>query len=50
VFFERGDGSQITALTPPPIYKYAWGGRDFAGDVRYNAIKRFFAKKGMRTL
>jgi hypothetical protein len=33
-FFERGDGSQITALTPPLIYKYAWGGRDFFKEAR----------------
>jgi hypothetical protein len=26
VFFERGDGSRITALTPPLVYKYAEGG------------------------
>jgi len=27
--FNGGDGSRITALTPPPIYKYAEGGKRF---------------------
>jgi hypothetical protein len=44
-FFERGDGSQITALTPPLIYKYAQGGRDFFKEARYNAKKDFLQKK-----
>jgi len=44
-FFERGDGSQITALTPPLIYKYARGGRDFFKEASLNAIKRFLNEK-----
>ena len=35
----------LTALTPPLIYKYAEGGRDFSGEARYNAIKRFLNEK-----
>jgi hypothetical protein len=41
VFFECGDGSRITALTPPLVYKYAGGERDFSGDVELSMIKRF---------
>jgi len=33
------------ALTPPLIYKYAWGERDFFKEARCNAIKRFFNEK-----
>jgi len=35
----------VTALTPPLIYKYAEGERDFSVDVRYNAIKKFLNKE-----
>jgi len=32
-------------VQPFLIYKYAWGGRDFFKEARYNAIKRFLNEK-----
>jgi len=48
-FFEVGKRAHFT-LNPSSYINMQRGGRDFSGETRYNAIKRFFAKKSMRML
>jgi len=48
-FFEVGKRAHFT-LNPSSYINMQRGGRDFSGEARYNAIKRFFAKKSMRML
>jgi hypothetical protein len=48
-FFEVGKSAHFT-LNPSSYINMHGGYREFSVEARYNAIKRFFAKKGMRML